>query len=455
MRELSVTCTVGEGCEIHNHDLEYRESLKHVHDRPDGVIEVIPYVDYRTKINELMRPYIDEYNANVDRRYQEAWERYNNGEIKSKPKRKDFPKMGYDYYNDHLNDTYYDQHDRQTKPLPLFRELLIGIGDREDRQNGTITEEEAKEILSHFVEKFRERFPNFYLLGATIHLDEEGFYHAHIDYKPITHKPMTKGLNCSISQEEALKAMKLEPEQALINGRDKAPLRFNAFRNVCYKLMDEEMRAVGIYLQYGASKDKDPEKDSSTHQNLDNFKDLKDTRREKDKIWDQGKAKAIEIKHQTNIVQDIIDNGEPSEENLAKAIETGMQIQKALEEVERSPKTVMRKGYNVTFHLFDQLKTVVADFAETIGKLCLKIKELTKRLGDTEKELGELSEDYNHLVEDYNALADDYDERGRTIDSLERENSELKEQLSKKRSLNDTIKLSEQFLDDKIKEHHH
>ena len=32
-REISVTVTCGIGSEKHNHDLEYRETLKHVHER--------------------------------------------------------------------------------------------------------------------------------------------------------------------------------------------------------------------------------------------------------------------------------------------------------------------------------------------------------------------------------------------------------------------------------------
>lgn len=444
MREASVTCTVGDGCERHNHDLDYRATLEHVHKMQDGVIELIPYVDYQTKINAIMKPFIDEYNENVEKRYQAAWERYNAGEIKSKPKRKDFPKMSYDYYSEHLNDTYYDQHDHQTKPMPLFRELLVGIGDQADRENGIITEDEAKQIFARFVERFQKQFPNFVLLGATMHLDEQGFYHCHVDYKPLTYKPMTKGLNVSVSHEEAMKDMGLDPEQSLINGRDKAPLRFNAFRNACYQIMDDEMRECGIYLQYGVSKTKEPDKDSGTHQNLDNWKDKRDAdraRAEKDKIWDQSVEKAREIKHQSNIVRDILDNGDPSAENLAKAIEAGMKMQQTLEEVENSPKTTLRNGFKISFKLFDQLKTVAADFAETFGKLCLKLKEFAEKLDKAERERDQAKADYNDLATDYRALEVDYANLQNAYEDMEQENADLREQLAKKGKLDDRIRL--------------
>ena len=41
MREISATVTVGEGSEKHNHDLEYRSTLEHVHGCAEDVIELM------------------------------------------------------------------------------------------------------------------------------------------------------------------------------------------------------------------------------------------------------------------------------------------------------------------------------------------------------------------------------------------------------------------------------
>lgn len=64
MNEVSVTITAGEGCEEHNHGLEYRSKLEHTHDtNKDTVIELVPYEkSYKEQINELMKPYIKERN---------------------------------------------------------------------------------------------------------------------------------------------------------------------------------------------------------------------------------------------------------------------------------------------------------------------------------------------------------------------------------------------------------
>ena len=171
------------------------------------MIEIIPYKDYREQINALTRPYIDEYNAKVEQRYLEAWERYNRGEIKSKPKRKDYQKMGYDYYNDHKDDTYFNRKSGKQEALPIFRSLIIGLGDRADRQEGLITEAEAVEVMTNVVAQFRKDFPCFHLLGSSLHLDEEGFYHVHVDYKPIVEHDSGKGLAINIGQEFALEHM--------------------------------------------------------------------------------------------------------------------------------------------------------------------------------------------------------------------------------------------------------
>ena len=455
MREVSVTCTVGEGNERHNHDLDYRETLEHVHGRPDGVIELIPYRDYREQINELMRPFIDEYNDGAEKRYQAAWARYKAGEIKSKPKRRDYPLMGYDYYNDHINDTYYDQHAGVNKPLPIWRELLIGLGDQADRKNGTITEEEAKRILRRFVEEFPERFPHFRLLGASLHLDEQGFYHAHIDYKPMFRVDAERGLNVSISQEAALEAMGFEPEQALVNGSDKAPLRFNAFRGRCYDMIEAGLRAEGIYLMYGATAKKDPGKDATTHQTLDDFKARKEL---KNRQWEKAKAAAMDVKHQSNIVEDIVKTGEPSPENLKVALEAGAQIKQICDDIEGSPIDEERGGRVVTFRLFDQLRSFIGGVSETIGTLCAYLKaslakiraqddeynqlvadykELAREHGDLEVKFGDLADQYDALVDDYNGLVD--------------ENEMLRGQLAKRRSLSDTIDISRRALDDASK----
>ena len=440
MREISVTATVGGGNEIHNHDKEYRETLEHVHQCENGITEFIPYVDYQTKINALMKPYIDEYNAKVEERYQKAWERYKAGEVKSKPKKKDYQKMGYDYYSDHLNDVYYDQHAGLTKPLPLWREIIIGLGDENDKNSEVITREEAERIFRNFVQRWQERFPNLVLLGATMHTDERGFYHMHVDYKPLVACEQKKGLQVSVSHEQAFEAMGLDREQALINGRDKAPLRFNGFRNACYKILREEMRKEGIYQLEGATAKKHPGKDATRREDLDDFKARND-------VWNETQEKALGLQHQMNIIYDIIDHGEPSPENVEKIMNSAGDFNAIMTEIQNSPKVAMRDERRVTFHLLDQLRTFGNNIAQFLGEIALAFKDLVKQIRTLKNEKDSLEAENQQLAEEnaaiigqYNDLVDDYND-------LLQANRELKEEIEDMSSLDGRISRIERAKD--------
>ena len=74
MKRVSVTITVGSGSEKHNHDVNYRDSLDHTTGEHDKIIELIPYdKPYSQKINEFMRPFIDERNTATNKRYEDAY----------------------------------------------------------------------------------------------------------------------------------------------------------------------------------------------------------------------------------------------------------------------------------------------------------------------------------------------------------------------------------------------
>lgn len=355
MREISVTATVGEGSERHNHDLDYRATLKHVHERPEGVIELVPYRDYREQINELVRPYIDAYNAKVDQRYQDAWDRYNAGEIKTKPRKRDYPKEKYDYYNEHLHDTFYNRATNKHEEQPMFRELIVGLGDKADRESGVITQEEAVDVLSKVVARFQEDFPSFHVLGATVHVDETGFYHLHLDYKPFYTNNYEQGLGFNIGHESALKHMGLEPEQSIINGRDKVPILFNAFRNKIYYAAEEALSGHGIRLQYGVSQQKDPGKDSSVKQSQE--------------AWLATRTAARELQHQKNVVLDVLAKDKTLPDELKNVAGVINDVSKTLDAIESTPRTRIKGEVKISFHLFDQLKSFVNRLVEAFAAL--------------------------------------------------------------------------------------
>lgn len=345
MQELSVTVTVGEGSEKHNHDLEYRETLEHVHQRENGVIELVRYRDYREQINELMRPYIDEYNAKVEDRYQEAWDRYKVGERSSKPRRRDFKPMGYDYYNDHKDDVYHNTKTGKQEQVPMFRSLIIGIGDKADRLEGRITEPQAIEIMRDVVARFQEDFPSFKILGATLHLDETGFYHMHLDFKPMYYRDIGQGLNVGIGLDSALKGMGYKPEQSIINGRDKVPLLFNAMRNKIYYSVEAAMAEQGLRMQYRATEVKEPGKDSSKNQRIEDWQATQDAVRE--------------IQHNKNVALDIIERDEVTPEDVKTALAAIEGMKSTFDEVNQCQRSRLKGTVSVPFKLLDQLGSFV------------------------------------------------------------------------------------------------
>lgn len=385
MREISTTVTCGSGSEKHNHDLEYRETLEHVHARSEGVVELIPYRSYEEQINEMLKPYIDEYNEKQQARYQSAWERYNQGEIKTKPRKRNYQPISYDYYNEHKDDTYYNRNTNKQEALPMFRSMIIGLGDQSDRQNGTITEEEAKRVFAKVIEKWEEDFPYFHLLSATIHLDEAGFFHCHVDYKSLYEHDIGQGLSCGIGHEKALELMGFKPEQSIINGRDKVPLLFNAFRNKIYSRVEEALADEGIRLQYGVSKTKDPTKDTSKNQKLETWQEQQDTVRE--------------IQHQKNVALDIIEADEISPEGLKELMKTATGIENTLKEVESAPRSRMNKdNVVVKFTLFSQLQSLLKNFKETVAYAFQQIEFYKEKFSQALHELGR-AEDYIAEVE--------------------------------------------------------
>lgn len=427
-RKVSVSITLGRGSEQHNHDLEYRSTLSHVHERQNGVIELVPYQSYEKKINELMKPYIDDYNHKQQERYMAAWERYNRGEIKTKPRKANYKPMSYDYYAEHKDDIYYNRATGCNETLPMFRSIIFGLGDRSDRQTGMITEAEAVTVITNIVNRWSDMFPDFKLLGASIHLDEEGFYHAHIDYKPLFEKDVSllkqeQGLNVSVSQEAALEHMGFEPEQSVINGRDKVPIRFNAFRNKLYFETEAELNKLGLRLWYNASKDKEPYKDSSKNQRLEN--------------WQATKDGVDELQRMKNTMLDVVEGDRVSPDGYKEIIKAAQDLNNTLDVLDEQKRSRLNKDHVlVSFGLFDQLRSFIKNIVSTISHLLqnLDIAEEnleyeTDRADRLQDEVDRLKPLKKYDTPDFRVRQEHLEKLARRCQQAEQENRELKRRL--------------------------
>lgn len=369
-KKVSCTVTVGAGSEKHNHDLRFRESLNHTRtaDCQDAIIELVPYRPYQTQINEMMKPYIDEYNHRQQERYEAAWARYNAGEIRTKPRKRDYKPMSDDYYTDHLHDQQWNPRTKKMEDVPIYREVIFGLGDQNDRKSGLITRDEAVAVMTNVVARWPEIFPDLKLLGASIHLDEEGFYHCHIDYKPLYEKENPeRGLTVGTGQDAALEKMGFTPEQSIINGRDKVPILFNAFRNRLYLETEKELNRYGLRLMYGASKIKEPGKDSSVNQQLE--------------VWQATRDGVHEVQMLKNNMLDIVQGDHVSPEGFKQAVTAAENVTKALDELQQQPRSRINKdNVIVPFRLLDQLRSFVLDVVNTVKHLLQQIDILEDHL---------------------------------------------------------------------------
>lgn len=67
---------------------------------------------------------------------------------------------------------YYDKISR-SKQEKLFYEVIVQIGNKDDTRVGSYSAEVATWVQKNYVKKFQFRNPQFYVIGAYIHLDEE------------------------------------------------------------------------------------------------------------------------------------------------------------------------------------------------------------------------------------------------------------------------------------------
>lgn len=422
MNELSVTVTAGSGSERHNHDINYRQTLENCNKRTDGILELVPYEkSYKEQINELMKPYIDKYNKRVEQRYKLAWERYNSGQIKTKPRKRDYKKMDYDYYSEHIDDTRINPVTKKEEKIPIYRELIIGIGDQNDKQTEKITEQQAINIFGGMLDQFKQDFPDFKILGCSIHLDEDGFYHCHLDYKPLyVRSEASKGLDVGVGLDGALEAMGYEPEQSIINGKDKVPLLFNAMRNKIYYNMEKQMADEQLRLQYGVSKTKDPDKNSSKNQRL--------------KDWQYTQDKVKELQHEKNVAMNIIAGSEVSAEGYKDAIKAFENVERIMDEVEKAERSRLNKNNMIVkYNLFDQMRSFLQELRETFTNLLHNLDIAKYNADMAEKEVELIKKQYvdqkthQDLKQQYNREVIDHDLTKRKLQKALNESADMSE----------------------------
>ena len=117
--------------------------------------------------------------------------------------------------SDRMISDYYERIKADKKKAPVY-EVIVQVGGR-DNMPDTDT---SYQIYREFVDGWSERNPNFEIIGAYYHADEEGAPHVHVDFIPVAHG-YSKGPSTQTSFKRALK------EQGIsIGDKTLAPIKF-------------------------------------------------------------------------------------------------------------------------------------------------------------------------------------------------------------------------------------
>ena len=165
----------------------------------------------------------------------------------------------------------YYKHVQKSKTLNTQKEMIIGVGSKEDWDLLSYEDKkEAGKAIARYVEDFmKSNKDNIYVYNATVHLDEGGAPHAHINFIPLAHG-YRNGLATQPSWSKAL-------EQLGYKGKSKAP--FIAFRKAEVERVEKIINEIGITRKLGKTND---------IANVQAYKEVK-------RLEEQAKAKEAEI----------------------------------------------------------------------------------------------------------------------------------------------------------------
>lgn len=166
----------------------------------------------------------------------------------------------------------YYKHVQKSKTLNTQKEMIIGVGSKEDWDLLTYEDKKrAGQAIAKYVEESMEANKNnIYVYNATVHLDEAGAPHAHINFIPLAHG-YKNGLKTQPSWSKAL-------EQLGYKGKNKAP--FIAFRKAEVERVEKIINEIGITRKLGKTND---------IANVQAYKEVK-------RLEEQAKAKEAELK---------------------------------------------------------------------------------------------------------------------------------------------------------------
>ena len=248
----------------------------------------------------------------------------------------------------------YYKHVQQSKTLNTQKEMIIGVGSKEDWDLLTYEDKKrAGQAIAKYVEEFMEANKNnIYVYNATVHLDEAGAPHAHINFVPLAHG-YKNGLKTQPSWSKAL-------DQLGYKGKSKAP--FIAFRKAEVERVEKIINEIGITRKLGKTND---------IANVQAYKEVK-------RLEEQAKAKEAEI---GALEQEY---SKKDRELKSRAFEQAKALSDFNEKLESKVKSKESE--------LERLKTEKKAVQEQAEKLKAQAKEAEQALSEKEKVLEQKSQ---------------------------------------------------------------
>ena len=366
---VPVAIVGGYGSERHNLAPVMRATLPHVGVLGLDIVNFCPYVSFEAQINAAVKSYIDDYNQRQDERLDAERAKYAAGERKTEPRRSDFPHMGYDYYADHIEDKQFCRSRGKVEIAPMWRSLIIHLGDRDDRISGRIPEEAARGVFAEVAEEFRRRYPNLLLLSAAMHTaeygddkhEQVGGWHLHIDYRPIYPLSSTaRGLRMGTGLDGAMRFMGYEPEEALVINHHR-PLLYNALRNGLYRALESILPRYGMRLQLGVTATKQPDKDPGVNLPMPD--------------WQAHKRETADVQAVKNRWLDVLMADEVSPDSVKQALGSLAVAKDAMRVIQRADRNWDGSAYKLRAADYIRLEDALENMMDTMAHVVAKAEQ--------------------------------------------------------------------------------
>lgn len=243
------------------------------------------------------------------------------------------------------------------------------MGDREDRVNGTISQEIAIAIFRELLQAFVQLFPMFELLCAVVHTgeygdethDKHGGWHMHIDFLPWCERdPDAEGLRISTSLESAMRKMGYEPEESIVINHHR-PLLFNTLRNELFRAIERILPQYGFRLQLGVSSDKYPDQNPSENLPMAD--------------WQAHMRETADIQNIKNSWLDILMTDEVSPDAVKQALGSLAIAQDAMRVFQGADKTWDGNAYKIRETDYTRLRGAIETMIDTMAHVVSKAEQ--------------------------------------------------------------------------------